>query len=95
MQIALYKALADFDNADSILEMGLIVGQFYAGYTDKDEVARGIVVQLRVHRAPQHRHCWALAANRELWKWAINRLVKLSPRAISISLLNASQRLQI
>ena len=71
MQIALYKALADFDNADSILEMGLIVGQFYAGYTDKDEVARGIVVQLRVHRAPQHRHCWALAANRELWKWAI------------------------
>ena len=68
MQHALCKALADFDRVDDFLEMGFIVGQFYAGYTDKDKVARGIVVQLRVHRATQHRHCWALAANREMWK---------------------------
>ena len=68
MERALCKALADIDRVDDILEMEFIVGQFYAGYTDKDEVARGIVVRLRVHRATQHRHCWALAANREMWK---------------------------
>lgn len=68
MQNALQRALAVMDSADERIEMKFIVGQFYAGYTDKDEVARGIVVQLRVHRAAQHRHCWALAANKETWK---------------------------
>lgn len=68
MQNALQRVLAGIDNVDDFLEMKFIVGQFYAGYTDKDEVARGIVVQLRVHRAAQHRHCWALAANKETWK---------------------------
>lgn len=68
MQNALQRALAVMDSADERIEMEFIVGQFYAGYTDKDEVARGVVVQLRVHRAAQHRHCWALAANKELWK---------------------------
>lgn len=68
MQTALQRVLAGIDNVDDFSEMEFIVGQFYTGYTDKDEVARGIVVQLRVHRAAQHRHCWALAANTELWK---------------------------
>lgn len=68
MQNALQRALAGLDNVDERIEMEFILGQFYAGYTDKDEVARGIIVQLRVHRAAQHRHCWALAANKETWK---------------------------
>ena len=51
--------------------MAFILSQFYADYTDKDEVARGIIVQLRAHRAAQHRHCLALAANKETWKWTI------------------------
>lgn len=68
MQTALQRVLAGIDNVDDFSEMEFIVGKFYTGYTDKDEVARGIVVQLRVHRAAQHRHCWALAANTELWK---------------------------
>lgn len=68
MRNALQRVLAGIDNVDDFLEMKLIVGQFYAGYTDKDEVARGIVVQLRVHWAAQHRHCWALAANKEMRK---------------------------
>lgn len=68
MQNALQRALAGINNVNDFLEMKFIVGQFYAGYTDKDEVARGIAVQLRVHRAAQHRHCWALAANKEMWK---------------------------
>lgn len=68
MQNALQQVLAGMAVADDCLEMKFIVGQFYAGYTDKDEVAHGIIVQLRVHRAAQHRHCWALAANKETWK---------------------------
>lgn len=68
MQMALQQVLAALDSADERIEMELILSQFYAGYTDKDEVARGIVVQLRVHRAAQHRHCWALAANKETWE---------------------------
>lgn len=68
MQNALQQVLAGMAAADDFLEMEFIVGQFYADYTDKDEVARGIVVQLRVHRAAQHRHCWALAANKEIWR---------------------------
>lgn len=68
MRNALQRVLAGIDNVGDFLEMKFIVGQFYAGYTDKDEVARGIVVQLRVHRAAQHRRCWALAANKEVWK---------------------------
>lgn len=68
MQNVLQRVLAGIDNVDDFLEMKFIVGQFYAGYTDKDEVARGIIVQLRVHRAARHRHYWALAANKELWK---------------------------
>ena len=67
-RVWLAAALIDIDNVDDFLEMKFIVDQFYAGYTDKDEVARGIVVQLRVHRSAQHRHCWALAANKETWK---------------------------
>ena len=70
MHSVLQKALADFDTVDDFLEMKFIVDQFYAGYTDKDEVARGIIVQLRMHRAAQHRHCWALTANKELRKHA-------------------------
>lgn len=68
MQNALRKALADLGTVDDRIEMKFIIGQFYAGYADKDEVARGIIVQLRLHRAAQHRHYWALAANKELWK---------------------------
>lgn len=68
MRNALQRVLTDLDNMDDFSEMDFIIDQFYAGYTDKDEVARGIVVQLRVHRAAQHRHCWALAANKELRK---------------------------
>lgn len=68
MKNAIQRVLAGIDNVDDFLEMEFIVGQFYAGYTDKDEVARGIIVQLRVHRAAQHRHYLALAANKETWK---------------------------
>ena len=70
MRSTLRKVLADMDAADDRIEMEFIIGQFYAGYTDKDEVARGIIVQLRMHRAAQHRHCWALAADKELRKHA-------------------------
>jgi len=73
MQNALQRALAGLDNVDERIEMEFILGQFYAGYTDKDEVARGIIVQLRVHRAAQHRHYWALAANKETWKCLTKR----------------------
>lgn len=68
MRFGLERAIAALDSADDRIEMEFIVDQFYAGYTDKDEVARGIIVQLRVHRAAQHRYCWALAANKEIWK---------------------------
>lgn len=68
MHSVLQQVLAGLDNVDDRIEMEFILGQFYADYTDKDEVAHGIIVQLRVHRAAQHRHCWALAANKELWK---------------------------
>lgn len=74
MQNALQRALAGLDNVYDFLEMEFILSQFYAGYTGKDEVARGIVVQLRAHRAAQHRHCWALAANKEPWKWTIKSM---------------------
>lgn len=70
MQNALNRTLAAIDSADECIEMEFILSQFYTGYADKDEVARGVVVQLRVHRAAQHRHCWALAANKGLWKHA-------------------------
>lgn len=68
MQNALQWVLAVMDSADERIEMEFILSQLYAGYADKDEAARGIVVRLRVHRAAQHRHCWALAANKEPWK---------------------------
>lgn len=68
MRDALQRALAGIDTVYDRIEMEFIVDQFYAGYTDKDEVARGIIVQLRVHRAAQHKHFWALAANKETWK---------------------------
>lgn len=68
MQRALQQVLAALDSADERIEIEFILGQFCAGYADKDEVARGVAVQLRVHRAAQHRHCWALTANKEMWK---------------------------
>lgn len=74
MRNALRKVLADLDAVEDFLEMKFIVDQFYADYTDKDDVAHGIIVQLRVHRAAQHRHCWALAANKEMWKWTIKSM---------------------
>lgn len=67
-QRVLQQALAAMDSVDECIEMEFILSQFYAGYTDKDEVAHGIIVQLRVHRAAQNRHCWALAANKDAWK---------------------------
>lgn len=68
MHFGLERAIASIDGVDDRIEMEFILGQFYAGHTDKDEVARGIITQLRVHRCTQHKHCWALAANKETWK---------------------------